>query len=58
MKWIIAFLILSILIAFHEFGHFLFAKMAGVDVEEFSIGFGPRLEAAFVRRIMPDERHV
>jgi regulator of sigma E protease len=43
MKWIIAFLILSILIAFHEFGHFLFAKMAGVDVEEFSIGFGPRI---------------
>lgn len=43
MKWILAFLILSILIAFHEFGHFLFAKMSGVDVEEFSIGFGPRI---------------
>ncbi len=43
MKWILAFLILSILIAFHEFGHFLFAKMSGVDVEEFSIGFGPRV---------------
>ena len=30
-------------IAIHEFGHFLFAKWAGVRVEVFSIGFGPRL---------------
>ena len=27
----------------HEFGHFLFAKKAGVHVFEFSIGMGPRL---------------
>jgi membrane-associated protease RseP (regulator of RpoE activity) len=27
----------------HELGHFLFAKWAGVKVEVFSIGFGPRL---------------
>jgi len=32
----------------HELGHFLFAKWAGVKVEVFSIGFGPRL---FTRRI-------
>lgn len=43
MKWIIAFLIFSILVLFHEFGHFLVAKMNGVDVEEFSMGFGPRI---------------
>ena len=30
-------------IAIHEFGHFIFAKWAGVRVEVFSIGFGPRL---------------
>ncbi len=30
-------------IAIHELGHFLFAKWAGVRVEVFSIGFGPRL---------------
>jgi len=30
-------------IGIHEFGHFLFAKWAGVRVEVFSIGFGPRL---------------
>ena len=43
MKWIIAFLIFSLLILFHEFGHFLVAKLNGVDVEEFSMGFGPRI---------------
>ena len=43
MKWIIAFLIFSLLILFHEYGHFLVAKMSGVTVEEFSLGFGPRL---------------
>ena len=32
----------------HELGHFLFAKWAGVKVEVFSIGFGPRL---FTRKI-------
>ena len=46
MKWIIAILILSLLILFHEFGHFLFAKLSGVTVEEFSLGFGPRLISA------------
>ncbi len=43
MKWIIAFLIFSILILFHEFGHFIVAKMSGVEVVEFSMGFGPRI---------------
>ncbi|MGX8728956.1 MAG: RIP metalloprotease RseP [Lachnospiraceae bacterium] len=43
MKWLIAFLIFSLLILFHEFGHFIVAKLNGVEVEEFSMGFGPRL---------------
>lgn len=43
MRWIIAILIFSLLIIVHEFGHFLLAKINGVEVEEFSIGFGPRL---------------
>lgn len=34
---------LSLLIFIHEFGHFIVAKYAGVGVERFSIGFGPRL---------------
>jgi regulator of sigma E protease len=31
------------LVFFHELGHFLFARLAGVRVEVFSIGFGPKL---------------
>ena len=46
MKWIIAFIMISLLVLFHEFGHFVFAKLNGVDVEEFSLGFGPRLLSA------------
>lgn len=42
MITILAFLILlGVLITVHEFGHFIFAKMFGVKVEVFSIGFGP-----------------
>ena len=33
----------SILILFHEFGHFLAAKKIGVRVEKFSLGLGPKL---------------
>jgi regulator of sigma E protease len=38
-----AILVLGVLIVVHEFGHFLAAKLNGVGVERFSIGFGPRL---------------
>ena len=31
------------LVVIHEFGHFMVAKASGVRVEEFSVGFGPRL---------------
>ncbi len=31
------------LVFFHELGHFLFARLAGVRVEVFSIGFGPKI---------------
>src|SRR4029077_21297946 len=36
-------LMLAALVVFHEFGHFVFAKRFGVTVEEFAVGFGPRL---------------
>jgi regulator of sigma E protease len=35
--------VLSVLVFFHELGHFLFAKLFGVRVDRFSIGFPPRL---------------
>ena len=43
MKIIIALLIFSGIILFHEFGHFLLARLNGVFVLEFSLGMGPRL---------------
>jgi regulator of sigma E protease len=36
-------LFISILIFIHEFGHFAFAKLFGVKVLTFSIGFGPKI---------------
>ena len=36
-------IVLGILVVVHEFGHFLAAKLCGVRVEQFSIGFPPRL---------------
>lgn len=34
---------LGILIAFHEFGHYSIARLCGVHVERFSLGFGPKI---------------
>jgi regulator of sigma E protease len=36
-------LVLGPIVFIHETGHFLFAKLLGVRVEVFSLGFGPRL---------------
>lgn len=38
-----AILVFSLLIFFHELGHFLLAKRGGICVVEFSLGMGPRL---------------
>lgn len=43
MSTIIAILVFGLIILIHEFGHFLFAKLSGIAVIEFSIGMGPRL---------------
>jgi membrane-associated protease RseP (regulator of RpoE activity) len=34
---------LSVLIVLHELGHFVVARRNGVRVNEFAVGFGPRL---------------
>ena len=36
-------LTVSIIVTFHEFGHYIAAKLCGVKVLEFSVGFGKRL---------------
>ena len=41
---IVAFVVLvGLMVVVHEFGHFSVAKLCGVRVESFSVGFGPRL---------------
>jgi len=57
---IITFIIVFGLIVFiHEFGHFFFAKRAGILVREFSIGMGPKLfnyrttDTTYTIRLLP-----
>src|SRR3990167_5286663 len=33
--------VLSLLVVVHEWGHFIVARLVGIRVEKFSIGFGP-----------------
>ncbi|MGH8631573.1 MAG: site-2 protease family protein, partial [Burkholderiales bacterium] len=41
LSTLIAFVVaLGVLIVFHEFGHYLIARLAGVKVLRFSVGFG------------------
>ena len=41
--YLVAILLFLVLIVIHEFGHFIAAKSLGVRVNEFAIGFGPKL---------------
>jgi regulator of sigma E protease len=43
LKILIAIIIFSIIILFHELGHFLLAKANGIQVNEFCLGFGPTI---------------
>lgn len=45
MDIVVFVILLGALILLHEFGHFILAKRAGVKVEEFGIGFPPRIVA-------------
>ncbi len=41
---IISFIVvLGVLVFIHEFGHYISAKLAGIRVEEFALGFGPKI---------------
>ena len=45
-------LVLSFVVLIHEGGHFFVARRCGVKVEEFSLGFGPKLFS--IKRCMSD----
>jgi regulator of sigma E protease len=41
---IVAFLVLiTVVVVVHEGGHFVLAKLSGIRVDEFFVGFGPRV---------------
>ncbi|MEK9157674.1 MAG: site-2 protease family protein, partial [Patescibacteria group bacterium] len=40
---IIFIIVIGVLVLVHEFGHFVFAKRAGMRVDEFGFGFPPRM---------------
>ncbi|MBQ2848509.1 MAG: site-2 protease family protein [Clostridia bacterium] len=56
---LIAILFFGLIIMFHEFGHFIFAKLFKVQVNEFSMGMGPTLfkfkkgETKYSLRLLP-----
>lgn len=43
-------IILSFLVLIHEWGHYIVAKIVGIHVEEFGIGYPPRLKKLFSRK--------
>lgn len=43
MQYFILFLIITLIVAIHELGHFWMARLVGIPIQRFSIGFGPRL---------------
>ena len=48
LGWVLPFLVvLAVLVFIHEFGHYLAARLCGVKVETFSLGFGPELVGWF-----------
>lgn len=40
---LVAIILFSVIVVFHELGHFLLAKKNGIEVTEFFLGMGPRL---------------
>lgn len=60
METVLAFIIIfGALVFFHELGHFIFAKRAGILVREFAIGMGPKIlgirkgETIYTVRLLP-----
>jgi regulator of sigma E protease len=58
---LLAIVLLGVLIMVHEYGHFIAARLTGIEVKEFSVGLGPKLlqrkskkrETLFTLRLIP-----
>ena len=59
MSYILAIIVFGLLIFVHELGHFLVAKLSGITVLQFTIGFGPAIfkkkvgETLYAVRLLP-----
>jgi regulator of sigma E protease len=60
MQTVLAFIVIfGSLVFFHELGHFIFAKRAGILVREFAVGMGPKIigitkgETLYTLRLLP-----
>lgn len=59
MSWVSSIAVLAVLVFIHELGHFLAARLQGIHVNRFSIGFGPALwtyqgaETEYALRLFP-----
>ena len=59
MNIILIILVFGVIVFFHEFGHFIVAKMNKIAVMEFSIGMGPAIfsiqkkETKYSLRLLP-----
>lgn len=57
--YLLALLLFALLVSIHEFGHFFVAKLCGIKVNEFALGFGPKLfsfgkkETKYSLRLIP-----
>ena len=49
IQLVVFFLILSVLVLVHEFGHFISARIFGIRVEEFGFGLPPRAKKLFTK---------
>ena len=43
MSYLLIILLIGLLILIHELGHFIAAKISGISIARFSIGFGPKI---------------
>ena len=59
MSIIVAILVFGAIVLFHEYGHFIVARKNGIIVDEFMIGFGPKIvgfkrgDTTYSIRILP-----
>lgn len=59
VRLLAAVLVFGLIVVIHEWGHFIVAKLAGVQVNEFAIGMGPKLfgwgkgETRYSLRLLP-----